>query len=538
MKLPGGTHWWYTMILRMPNPSRHPKTGIWHLRQRPPSSLAAQMKGQVVSLPIGDRFVSVKIGAAVKVSLGTRDPSEAKALHAKAEAALHAHYDAIRKGPVPLTQREIMAIAGDAYREWAESMSDNPGLPSTWVNVQDIIMSSRDDPAFFEQWFGSTADDHISRRGCVTDAESRARVMDAIADAHEDATKSLHRKATGDYTPDPAAQRFPSWPAATPGPVSGNAITTQQLLDKWTTGRGKNLAKNTVHRYMTSFQSLIAFFGTRDVRTLTADDMWAWMVHRRDVDGVQIEVINKNDRVAVSSIFKWAMSRDGGQLLSGNPLASLERMQGVSTISEDREKTFREAEWRAILKATRSVPDNVKHPYASARRRYVPWLCAHTAARVASITALTKDDVRQEEGVWVIDLKHTKTGKARSIPLHQQVIDEGFLVYVASVKPGKPLFYSPESKHVPKSQSSPAENAANQLAMWVNSIIALPKGVSPNHAWRHTWKSRALGHVDVTFRDWIALHGPRSVARAYETPSVLLLKREAIDKFPRYELGE
>jgi hypothetical protein len=98
------------------------------------------------------------------------------------------------------------------------------------------------------------------------------------------------------------------------------------------------------------------------------------MVHRRDVDGVKIEVINKNDRVALSSIFKWAMSRDGGQILAHNPLAALEMMQGVKTISEGREKPFREAEWKAILKATRRVSDNAKHPYASACKRYVPWL--------------------------------------------------------------------------------------------------------------------------------------------------------------------
>ena len=203
-----------------------------------------------------------------------------------------------------------------------------------------------------------------------------------------------------------------------------------------------------------------------------------------------------------------------------------------------REKPFREAEWKAILKATRAVPDNVRHPYASACKRYVPWLCAHTAARVASITALTKSDVRQEEGIWVIDLMHTKTGKARSIPLHQQVIDEGFLNYVAKLKDGQPLFYTPKSKHAPENQKSPAENAANELAKWVGTVVTLPKVVSPNHAWRHTWGQRATGLVDVTFRDWIALRGPRSVGRAYESPSVTLLKREAIDKFPRYELGD
>jgi hypothetical protein len=209
------------------------------------------MRGQVVSLPIGDCFVSAKIGNSLKVSLGTRDPQTAKSLHAKAEAALHLHYEAIRQGLLPLTHREVMAIAGDAYRELADSVPDNPGMPSTWANVRSIGLSVRGDPASLEQWFGSAADEHIRRTGRVTDAESRSRVVSAIADAYDDAAKSLLRKATGDYTPDPAAMRFPSWPDAAPAKravSNGEAISAQELLDKWTTGRGKNLAKNNVHR--------------------------------------------------------------------------------------------------------------------------------------------------------------------------------------------------------------------------------------------------------------------------------------------------
>jgi len=58
--------------------------------------------------------------------------------------------------------------------------------------------------------------------------------------------------------------------------------------------------------------------------------------------------------------------------------------------------------------------------------------------------------------------------------------------------------------------------------------------VDPNHGWRHTWKTRALGAgIDERLRDAIAGHGPGNVARSYETPTIGMLAA-AIKKFPRY----
>jgi hypothetical protein len=75
------------MALIMARPWKDPKSGVWHLRQRVPQDLI-QLKGNTVTLPVGDQFVSVKIGAVVQVSLRTKDQREAKERHATADAAL------------------------------------------------------------------------------------------------------------------------------------------------------------------------------------------------------------------------------------------------------------------------------------------------------------------------------------------------------------------------------------------------------------------------------------------------------------------
>jgi integrase len=58
--------------------------------------------------------------------------------------------------------------------------------------------------------------------------------------------------------------------------------------------------------------------------------------------------------------------------------------------------------------------------------------------------------------------------------------------------------------------------------------------VKPNHGWRHTFKSRAIqAGIDARVRDAIVGHAPRTVADAYEHPTVADMA-EALKRFRRY----
>jgi hypothetical protein len=94
------------MALAMARPWKDPKTGVWHLRQRTPRDILGRLKGQTVTLPVGQEFASVKIGDTVQVSLRTKDPRSAKELHAVADSALRSFWEAQRSGPTPLNNRQ------------------------------------------------------------------------------------------------------------------------------------------------------------------------------------------------------------------------------------------------------------------------------------------------------------------------------------------------------------------------------------------------------------------------------------------------
>ncbi|WP_334408033.1 hypothetical protein [Bradyrhizobium sp. AZCC 2289] len=87
-----------------------------------------------------------------------------------------------------------------------------------------------------------------------------------------------------------------------------------------------------------------------------------------------------------------------------------------------------------VLEATLATPSHLTTPETRGARRWVPWVCAYTGARVNEITWLLPSDVRKdaETGIWCIYLRSemTKGDYERVIPVHSHLIEQGFLDYV------------------------------------------------------------------------------------------------------------
>jgi integrase len=78
--------------------------------------------------------------------------------------------------------------------------------------------------------------------------------------------------------------------------------------------------------------------------------------------------------------------------------------------------------------------------------------------------------------------------------------------------------------------------ARERLAAWVRDQGVADPGISPNHAWRHLFKTCARrAGIEASIRDAICGHAPRSTAESYEhvTPEDMA---EALSKFPRYSI--
>jgi integrase len=76
--------------------------------------------------------------------------------------------------------------------------------------------------------------------------------------------------------------------------------------------------------------------------------------------------------------------------------------------------------------------------------------------------------------------------------------------------------------------------AREHVAAWVRSLGVNDPELSPNHAWRHTFKALGFRHgISERVLDAIVGHAPASVGRGYGEPT-LSDKAKELQKFPRY----
>ena len=128
-----------------------------------------------------------------------------------------------------------------------------------------------------------------------------------------------------------------------------------------------------------------------------------------------------------------------------NPFAGI-KVEGVKAWKEDDERGFDPDQALAILSETVATPSHLISKEMKAARRWVPWICAYSGARVNEITSLLPSDIQQIMGHWCFVLRPeiTKGKRLRRVPIHRHLIEQGFLKYVEHRRCiGKPLFYEP-----------------------------------------------------------------------------------------------
>ncbi len=218
--------------------------------------------------------------------------------------------------------------------------------------------------------------------------------------------------------------------------------------------------------------------------------------------------------------------------LSANPAQEV-RVRVPKKVKE-REKGFDGEEATTILSATLRPFSHLISKEMKAARRWVPWICAYTGARVNEITPVTGTSFVKRDGIWVIRIRgaDAKTRSYREVPLHGHLIEMGLLAYARSCG-AKPLFYDPGRSRGGKDSNPHHKKVAERLAEWVRSL-GIDGDVAPNHGWRHRFSSisRLVG-MSEEVRNIIQGHAATRTAGDYGETWPLVALRE-IEKLPRY----
>lgn len=555
------------MARRMSFPKRS-DSAVPQFRMRTPRDIFPKVAGRrmVISLPdVGKespRAVEVTIGKEISFSLRTRDPAVAEAWTRAARAQVERFFAAIESGPTKLSQKQLVALSGAIYRLYVEAHSENPGDPERWAAFKAFnraaaegrILASPalavgdpgDDEAAFarfgedltagidalpvssstdalEQRFGALANWVLTREGIDIDAETRLLLLRQIAVASLDAGWALKRAASGDYTPDPKALRFPKIE------VSGKreAIGFEDIWKRWVAE--KSPAPATKQNYRSVFDKIKPILGDGydDLRLLDKKSM----VDLKDklVDsGLAPKTINDAYLSPIRAFLNIAAERGD---IPFNPMGKL------------RHDVKRKAGTKMLPYTDRDVGRLLYLAQSEklAAKRWLPLLAVTTGARIGELAQLWGQRVHQEDGVWVIRIAPSEDGgtlknevSERTVPLHPVVIASGFLEFAKS-RGGGPLFYkAPKVAKKPEGEGRhTSKGVSNHLSSWIREIGFNDPRKAPNHASRHWWKTAAskVGIAD-SVADHLQGHKTPGVAAGYRHQNDLLHLAEVVARIP------
>ncbi len=386
-----------------------------------------------------------------------------------------------------------------------------------------------------EALIGWAVDKFAAREGRETPFEpaERQSIARTLALVQLELIEREAERDRGDFNGTPALpilQRPIEEPA--PEPVKLQDLFDAHFRELEIQGAGAEAKR----RWQPVFDDLRTFLKHSDARKITPEKLEEWKDSL--MDRLKPKTIKDVYFAAVRAVFRTAFK---ARKLPSNPAADLTIK--VTKPKLPREKGFTDSEAIAVLKAASAYrskpadnPSNQEHPKTEAAKRWAPWLCAYTGARISEMTQLRGEDVTTKDGIHYLritsDAGSVKSGQYRDVPLHPHLIELGFLDF-AKASGSEPLFYKP----IPdRTTEHPWHSVARRVSDWIRDLKIVDARVAPNHGWRHRFKTVAV-EVGMNSRvvDAIQGHASRTAGENYGDVT-LKARKIAIDMLPAYKL--
>lgn len=273
---------------------------------------------------------------------------------------------------------------------------------------------------------------------------------------------------------------------------------------------GRKKSASTLEKYRNTVHDFEHHRRSKKVATVTLEEGEAWRNAMLAAGKLSRKTIS--DKLAtIRAILGWGQDQCRGKLYpetpKGTPFDFLEMPTVIKGDSADRTYTLTDA--RHLL-ATARIASRLSN-------RWIPWIIAHTGARVNEITVLEKADIFQVEGHWFIFIRAdgdrtTKTHKGRKIPVHRALIKEGFIDWVKAQPNGK-LF--PGGK-----------NEDQRIREWIKEKVFPDREdmPPPNHGFRHLFEDALFAGVSEKAALYITGRSSGSSADDYGGSDLRLLE--------------
>jgi integrase len=520
------------MALRMVGVSRDPKTGSWVSRKVIPADVRTAY-GKANEKKSWPRSVSA---AEVKI--------EQREWASEVEARIERLRKVVSADPVTLTRRELSMYAGEFYRRFIHEFGEDPRDPVGW-EVARANVEPDGDPDATSDWkeiptVTERVDAILIEEGLSLTPRSRHELLQEATERYREACVLLASRAVGDFRRDLLPEQFPEWSPASK-PIARVAVSLMDLFDGYSVDGDPPPKPATVKAWRRHTNRLVEFLGHGDAARLAREDVERWRDHLASTlmpNGKRrtAKTVNESYLAGLRAVLSWAVENKKLPENVAKGVTVKTRKRAGST-----QRGFTQDEARTILKAAMIPPTGSLSAPNVRARRWAPWLCAYTGARIAEITQLRKADVIRVDGVWAIkitpDAGSTKKGLTIVVPLHDDLIDQGFLDVVGRLKDG-PMFYDPSRARGGSDENPQASVAGRRLSDWVRGLGVTDPDVAPNHAWRHRFKTICrTAKVDPEARAVLMGHATTTEGENYGYWEMPALKAE-IDKLSRFDLAD
>jgi integrase len=503
------------MTLSMTRPWKHPDSGYYWFRKRVPEDLRNL---------IGKREE--------RFSLGTRDPTEAKRLHALKLSEVEERWSNLRSGQRPLSSDDVALHAAAIGEHLRRQVQADPYMQLQWdVEIGASLWSAykgelyldiaqplppalqkRADQQSVCYWL---VDQYFGGRGLSPPAEDRERLARAVTLEVQRVVQN-HQAFLRGKQEVPAGDGLKLLQPRAPA----EPLTFEKMIEGWL--REKQPNEKTSYSWRRVLNELSRFLDHDDARRVTADDLVRWKEELLTKQRAA-KTIRDSKLAPVRAIFQWAVDN---RKLDTNPASRISI--NLKRRPEDGRRGYADDEAKIILRAARTEKESHK--------RWVPWVCAYTGARIAEICQLRSEDIKRIDEIWCIafaadagSLKNVNS--ERVVPVHPALVDEGFLKFAASAGKG-PLFPDLSEDRFGRRGG----NGTKILGRWIKSLGVVDKRLAPNHSWRHRIKTLGRRNgLALDILDAMTGHGRKTVADTYgEFPPDAMLRE--LRKIPPLQL--
>jgi integrase len=398
-----------------------------------------------------------------------------------------------------LSHREVHALAGEWYRAFVDRYEADPAPIESYdgelgnIILEDELGADVEVPGI-DRW--------LLDRGKALSADSRAALLEVVKPLYAEALTTLAKRARGDYSPDPIRATFPTLERHEDG------VSIQELFNQWEAAIKP--AKGTVAAWRPVAEAAVKRWP--DIRKATEADARAWLQSLVTKDR-SARTVNGTWKTAAKTLVNFGITQG---VLRSNPFAKIKLPVERRTTNREN-KALSDEEAAIILRASLQATNT--------SLRWLPWVLGYSGTRVGEVAQLRGVDIIERGGIWAMLIRPeagtVKSRKARTVPLHSHLIEQGFVRWAKEQGDGR-IF--------------PAADPANDVVTWVRSLGITDPEVAPNHGWRHRFRLTAeRAGIPDRLIDAIGGWSQKSIGRTYGAPALSDLARE-IEKLPRYKV--